>query len=77
MPSIEMPDLHTRRNLVTVATLARQYGELTESQVRAWVHNRDRNGLASAVVKPNQRRLYIDLDLFEAWLTDRTRQLSV
>ena len=76
MPTITTPSKTTERNLISVATLAKQYTGFTESQLRAWVHNRDKNGLAECVVKPNQRRLYIDVDLFEDWLQQRTKELS-
>jgi hypothetical protein len=76
MPTVETPSKTRERNLVSVATLAKRYKAFTESQLRAWVHNREKNGLAHCVVKPNQRRLYIDMDLFEVWLQQRTKELT-
>jgi hypothetical protein len=76
MPAAKALIQGSGRNLVSVATLAKQYDGFTESQIRAWVHNRDKNGLAECVVKPNQRRLYIDVDRFEEWLEKRTRELA-
>jgi hypothetical protein len=77
MSTVLDPPTNVRRTLASVATLTKQYGGcFTESQLRAWVHNRDKNGLAACVVKPNLRRLYIDVDLFEVWLAKRTRELS-
>ena len=77
MPTLEVPSNAAGRNLASVPTLARLYNNaFTESQVRSWIHNREQNGLAECVVKPNSRRLYIDLDLFELWLQKRSRELA-
>jgi hypothetical protein len=76
MPTAKTASRNSGRNLVSVATLANLYPALTESQIRAWVHNRQTNGFDTCVVKPNMRRVYIDVDRFEEWLEERTRKLT-
>jgi hypothetical protein len=41
------------------------------SQVRYWLYESERNGLEAALVRPNQRRLYIHSGRFKQWLEDR------
>ena len=40
-------------------------------QLRRLIANAERNGLAAAVIKLNERRLLIDLPRFDAWLDSR------
>lgn len=40
-------------------------------QLRRLIAAADRNGLADAVIRLNERRLLIDLDRFDAWLESR------
>ena len=44
----------------------------TPSQLRYWLYESERNGLEAAVVRPNQRRLYIHSGRFKQWLAERT-----
>ena len=64
------------RELVSPANLAKRFGDITEAQIRGWLHNRERNGFAACVIKPSQRRIYIDVSRFEAWLEKRTQELA-
>ena len=69
MPIIELPPAIRKRNLARISIVVEQYNNaFTESQLRSWVHSRKENGLAECVVKPNKRRLYIDVDKFDEWL---------
>lgn len=65
--------------LVTVAQLAKINPAFTVGMLRWLIHKtRSRNadeteGFAACIVRPQKRRLLIDLDAFEAWL-ERRRQ---
>jgi hypothetical protein len=79
MPLISQDSLAiTKRNLATVRAIVTLYGgAFTEAQVRSWIAARNQNGFAACVVKPTQRRLYVDVDRFDEWLDQRTRDLSI
>jgi hypothetical protein len=63
------------RQLVTVSQLCDDhYSCFTKSQLRNWIYDRDKNGFSMCVVKPNKRRILIDLDRFNQWLDVRTAQ---
>jgi hypothetical protein len=47
-------------------------GPWKSSQIRYWLYESERNGLEAALVRPNQRRLYIHSGRFKKWLADRT-----
>ena len=64
------------RDLTSPANLAKRYGDITEAQIRGWLQNRDKNGFNVCVIKPSQRRVYIDVERFEAWLEQRTQELA-
>lgn len=57
------------RNLQPVAALASD-SPFSEPQLRWWIFNRANNGLdaAGAIVRIG-RRIYIDLDGFDRWIT--------
>lgn len=57
--------------LITVEGLA-AIGPWKQSQIRYWLYESERNGLEAALVRPNQRRLYIHSGRFKQWLADRT-----
>jgi hypothetical protein len=50
-------------------------GPWKASQLRYWLYEAERNGLEAALVRPNQRRLYIHSGRFRAWLEARTAQV--
>lgn len=58
-----------KRNLQSVAQFCAE-GPFTENQIRWWIFNAASNGLAGAeaLVRVG-RRVYIDVDGFERWLT--------
>jgi len=68
--------------LVTVAQLAKINPAFTVGMLRWLIHKTrsrngdDTNGFASCIVRPQRRRLLIDLDAFEVWLEQR-RQHSL
>ena len=64
-------------DLLTVAQIADgdEY-PFTRGQIRRWLFERRRNGLASAVVKPSPKRLYLNKEAFDAWLLARTQELG-
>ena len=47
-------------------------GAFTRGSLRWLLHNRENNGLAPAVKKIGKRKLIIDLDAFEQWLSTLT-----
>lgn len=57
------------RNLKTVSQFAAE-SAFTEPQLRWWIFHADTNGLAAAgaVVRVGGRRVYLDVDGFDAWL---------
>lgn len=56
------------RQLATVGKFAAQ-SPFTEHQLRWWLFNRDRNGLADAgAVVRLGRRIYIDVNRFDQWI---------
>jgi hypothetical protein len=57
--------------LCTVHELC-ELGPWKPSQFRYWLYESEQNGLESALVRPNQRRLYIHSGRFKKWLADRT-----
>jgi hypothetical protein len=57
--------------LATVEELA-AVGPWKTSQLRFWLYEADRNGLEAALVRPNQRRLFIHSGRFKKWLDERT-----
>lgn len=58
-----------KRSLQTVATFTAA-SPFTENQLRWWIFNSGTNGLAdaNAIVRVS-RRVYIDVDGFDRWLT--------
>lgn len=68
--------------LVTVAQLAKMNSAFTVGMLRWLIHKTrcnhmdDTDGFAACLVRPQRRRLLIDLDAFEAWL-ERRRQQSL
>lgn len=59
------------RNLQSVAQFAAS-GAFTQNQLRWWIFQSAHNGLAdSGAIVRVQRRIYIDVDLFDAWVTDQ------
>jgi len=60
-----------RRNLRSVAQLAAE-GPFTQNQLRWWIFNAGLNGLADAgAIVRLQRRLFIDIDRFDAWIDSK------
>lgn len=57
------------RNLKTVSQFAAE-SAFTEPQLRFWIFQAEQNGMAAAgaVVRVGPRRVYIDVDGFDAWL---------
>lgn len=67
-----------RRNLQTVTAVAAS-SPFTEAQLRWWIFTSATNGLgtANAIVRVG-RRVYIDLDRFDAWIEQQNgRQTQV
>jgi hypothetical protein len=65
-----------KNRLMPVAGLVRDDGGIfTESQVRGWIRNRAYNGFSQCIVRPSQRRLYINVDAFERWLEGQTEKM--
>ncbi len=54
-------------NLRTVAQISDGNPALTENTLRWWIFNSKANGLDAALVRLG-RRVYIDLDRFNAWI---------
>jgi hypothetical protein len=56
------------RNLITVRQLVER-SPFTEGQLRFWIFEAPRNGLAEvgAVVRVG-RRVYVDIDAFDRWI---------
>ena len=50
----------------------------TEPQLRWWIFNRATNGLdaAGAIVRIGGRRIYIDVDGFERWITSQNERAA-
>ena len=63
--------LERPQELATVDELC-AIGPWKRSQIRYWLYESERNGLEAALVRPNQRRLYIHSRRFKKWLDDRT-----
>ena len=63
--------LERPEELATVDELC-AIGPWKASQIRYWRYESERNGLEAALVRPNQRRLYIHSGRFKQWLDDRT-----
>ena len=63
-----------RRNLKTVTAVAAD-GPFSEGQLRWFVFREHDNGLAKlgAVVRVG-RRVYLDIDKFEAWITKQNQK---
>ena len=59
----------TTRNLQTIKDFAAR-GPFSESQLRWFVFNAERNGMAAAgaVVRIGTRRVYIDTEGFDRWI---------
>lgn len=66
--------LERPEELATVDELA-AIGPWKLSQIRFWLYESERNGLEDALVRPNQRRLYIHSGRFRQWLEDRTAEV--
>jgi hypothetical protein len=66
--------LERSEELATVDELC-AIGPWKLSQVRYWLYESERNGLEAALVRPNQRRLYIHSGRFKQWLEDRTAEV--
>ena len=56
--------------LVSVNGLVKRIPLFTESMVRWWIFNADRNGLNQALIKIGSR-VYIDIYEFDAWLENQ------
>lgn len=58
------------RNLKSVAQFA-DATPFTAAQIRWWIFRGDENGLAKsgAIVRIGTRRIYLDVDRFDEWLT--------
>lgn len=54
-------------NLMTVKQLATAYPAFTESMIRWWIFNADRNGFNACIIRV-QGRVLIDRQAFERWL---------
>jgi len=65
------------RNLQTIKDFAAR-GPFSESQLRWFVFNSERNGLAAAgaLVRVGSRRVYIDIDGFDRWLVAQNPSLQ-
>lgn len=63
--------LERPEELATVDELV-AIGPWKKPQIRYWLYESERNGLEEALVRPNQRRLYIHSGKFKRWLQDRT-----
>ena len=63
--------LERPEELATVDELC-AIGPWKASQIRYWLYESERNGLESALVRPNARRLYFHSGRFKKWLEDRT-----
>lgn len=63
-----------QRNLKTVTAFA-DNGPFTENQVRWWIFQSTNNGLgASGAIVRIGRRVYLDVDRFDAWVESQNRQ---
>jgi hypothetical protein len=66
------------RNLQPVAKFAAESnGAFTEAQIRWWIHRAADNGLkrATAIIRIG-RRVYIDVDAFDRWLSEQNSEPS-
>lgn len=65
-----------KRNLKTIGRFAAE-SPFSESQLRWWTFCADRNGLtaAGAIVRIG-RRVYIDVDRFDAWIDSQQKQVA-
>ena len=59
-------DLRTRKQIL-------ERSSLKESKLDDWLRKRQFNGLHVAVIKKGPRRLYIDIKLFNRWLSSRNK----
>lgn len=63
-----------KRNLQSVAQFCAE-SPFTENQARWWIFNAGTNGLADAgAILRIGRRVYIDVDAFDRWLTAQNAQ---
>ena len=61
------------RNLQSVAQFAAS-GPFTQNQLRWWIFQAADNGLAaSGAIVRVQRRIYLDVDKFEAWIESQNQ----
>lgn len=65
------------RNLKSVSEFAR-LSSFTEAQVRWWIFNESTNGIQKMGVTIRiGRRVYIDVDAFDRWLSEQNAQGGV
>jgi len=66
--------LERPEELATVDELC-AIGPWKPSQFRYWLYESQSNGLEAALVRPNQRRLFIHSGRFKRWLEQRTHDV--
>ena len=66
-----------KRNIQSIAQFSAD-SAFTENQVRWWIFNAAKNGLAdSAAIVRMGRRVYIDIDAFDRWIdAQQTKQVA-
>ena len=58
--------------ILTIKQVAARYDALTESTIRNWINEADKNGMHVCIVRPPTiRRVFIDLMKFDKWLWSR------
>lgn len=65
--SLDKDQVSDFRNLLTKQQIL-AVSHIKPSKLDDWLSNRDWNGLHHAVIKKGEKRLYIDITLFNEWL---------
>lgn len=56
-------------SILTVKQIATRYEAFSESTIRNWINDADKNGMCVCIIRPpNVRRVFIDVMKFEHWL---------
>lgn len=56
-------------SILTVKQIAARYEAFSESTIRNWINDADKNGMHVCIIRPpNVRRVFIDVMKFEQWL---------
>ncbi len=64
------------RNLQTVQAFANA-GPFTQGQLRWWIFQSETNGLAAAgAIVRVSKRVYIDVERFEAWIESQNQRVA-